>query len=62
MFPMRFENRYKGRAPTAMRQASVVLTLRGAGLKTKEIAKPLGGSRPVDTGALENKLECVEAV
>lgn len=39
------EGRYKGRAPTAMRQAGEVARLRAAGVTPTEIAKQLGMSR-----------------
>ena len=39
------EKRYKGRAPTARRQAKVIVQLRGEGMKADEIAKQTKVSR-----------------
>lgn len=47
------DGRYKGRAPTAMRQAGEVAKLKAAGVKTTEIAKQLGISRMSVYRALE---------
>ena len=55
------EGRYKGRAPTAMRQASEVLALRGAGVKPGEIATRLGISRASVYRCLGEPGEGVEA-
>ena len=55
------EGRYKGRAPTAMRQASEVLALRGAGVKPGEIATRLKISRASVYRCLGEPGEGVEA-
>jgi DNA invertase Pin-like site-specific DNA recombinase len=39
------EGRYKGRAPTAQRQAKIVLTIRAEGVTPTEIARRLKVSR-----------------
>ncbi len=50
----RAEGKYKGRAPTARRQAAQVRAMKGEGLKMSEIAAHLGMSRASAYRCLES--------